>query len=122
MQANQLTSLTSTLIRIVRGGQITLPAEVRKALRLGEGDYLEAEVVDNRLWLKPVVIVPRDKTRDKIGEASERPAVKRIETQEEREEVVLAGLNSGESEEVTPEYEAKPDKEVGSTIRSSTNK
>jgi AbrB family looped-hinge helix DNA binding protein len=35
-----------TLIRLLRGGQVTLPAEVRQRLRLVQGDYLEAEVVD----------------------------------------------------------------------------
>ncbi len=115
--AKKLISLSLGLIRIMRGGQITLPAEVRKALRLGEGDYLEAEVVDNRLWLKPVVIVPRDT----IEKASERPAVKPIETQEELEEALLAGLNSGEREEVTPEYQAKLDQEVQNIASRSTS-
>jgi AbrB family looped-hinge helix DNA binding protein len=45
-----------TLIRLLRGGQVTLPAEVRQRLRLVQGDYLEAEVVDNGLLLRPVSV------------------------------------------------------------------
>ena len=45
------------LIRIIRGGQITLPADVRKALQVKEGDYLKAEVADGALNLRPVTLV-----------------------------------------------------------------
>jgi AbrB family looped-hinge helix DNA binding protein len=45
-----------TLIRLLRGGQVTLPAEVRQRLRLVQGDYLEAEVFDNGLLLRPVSV------------------------------------------------------------------
>jgi AbrB family looped-hinge helix DNA binding protein len=47
------------LVRMLRGGQVTLPAEARKALKLSEGDYLDLEVTDGRLTLKPVTVVDR---------------------------------------------------------------
>jgi AbrB family looped-hinge helix DNA binding protein len=47
------------LVRLLRGGQVTLPAETRKALRLAEGDYLEAEVADGAVRLRPVAVVDR---------------------------------------------------------------
>jgi AbrB family looped-hinge helix DNA binding protein len=47
------------LVRMLRGGQVTLPAEARKALNLGEGDYLDLEVTDGGLTLRPVAIVDR---------------------------------------------------------------
>lgn len=47
------------LVRLLRGGQVTLPAETRKALRLTEGDYLEAEVADGAVRLRPVAVVDR---------------------------------------------------------------
>lgn len=47
------------LVRMLRGGQVTLPAEARKALRLSEGDYLDLEVTDGTLTLKPVAVVDR---------------------------------------------------------------
>lgn len=47
------------LVRLLRGGQVTLPAETRKALELSEGDYLEAEVREGTLVLKPVTVLDR---------------------------------------------------------------
>ena len=57
------------LVRMLRGGQVTLPAEARKALKLSEGDYLDLEVTDGGLTLKPVTVVDRaeaDRQLDKI--------------------------------------------------------
>lgn len=48
------------LVRLLRGGQVTLPAETRKALKLSEGDYLEAEVREGALVLKPVTVLDRE--------------------------------------------------------------
>jgi AbrB family looped-hinge helix DNA binding protein len=48
-----------TLIRMVRSGQVTLPSEVRKALRLEEGDYLEAAITEGVITLKPVTVIDR---------------------------------------------------------------
>ena len=47
------------LVRLLRGGQVTLPAELRQKLQVKEGDYLEAEVVENGMLLKPVAFVSR---------------------------------------------------------------
>ena len=69
IQAKQLNPDATTLVRVVRGGQITLPADIRKALMVEEGNYLKAEVVDNRLVLKPVTIMPREQAWQQIREA-----------------------------------------------------
>ena len=47
------------LVRMLRGGQLTLPAEARKALKLSEGDYLDLEVKGGVVTLKPVTVVDR---------------------------------------------------------------
>ena len=47
------------LVRMLRGGQVTLPAEARKALKLSEGDYLDLEVQGSTLILKPVMVIDR---------------------------------------------------------------
>ena len=59
-----------SLTKLTRNGQVTLPAEARKALRLKEGDYLEAEVVDDVVRLRPVRVVDRaaaDRRLEEIG-------------------------------------------------------
>jgi AbrB family looped-hinge helix DNA binding protein len=47
------------LVRMLRGGQVTLPAEARKALKLSEGDYLDLEVKGGAVTLKPVTVIDR---------------------------------------------------------------
>jgi AbrB family looped-hinge helix DNA binding protein len=55
------------LVRMLRGGQVTLPAEARKALKLKEGDYLDLEVTERGVLLKPVAVVDRAKAWDDLG-------------------------------------------------------
>lgn len=57
------------LVRLLRGGQVTLPAEMRQKLQVKEGDYLEAEVVENGMLLKPVAFVSREQAWKTIREA-----------------------------------------------------
>jgi AbrB family looped-hinge helix DNA binding protein len=63
------------LVRLLRGGQVTLPAEVRQRLKLAQGDYLEAEVVEDGVSLKPVSDVEREKAlKQMFGARGPRPA------------------------------------------------
>ena len=55
------------LVRMLRGGQVTLPAEARKALKLKEGDYLDLEVTERGVLLKPVAVVDRAKAWDDLA-------------------------------------------------------
>jgi AbrB family looped-hinge helix DNA binding protein len=59
------------LIRIRPLGQITLPAEARKQLRIKEGDRLEAEVREGALVLRPVTVVDREAGWRAIREAQQ---------------------------------------------------
>lgn len=61
------------LVRLLRGGQVTLPAETRKALKLAEGDYLEADVREGALVLKPVTVLDRETAGKKLAEIINRP-------------------------------------------------
>jgi AbrB family looped-hinge helix DNA binding protein len=54
------------LLKVLRSGQVTLPAAARKALALKEGDYLEAEVIEGTLVLKPVSVVDRETARQDL--------------------------------------------------------
>src|SRR3954468_19209707 len=55
------------LVRMLRGGQVTLPAEARKALKLKEGDYLDVELTERGVLLKPVAVVDRAKAWDDLA-------------------------------------------------------
>lgn len=57
------------LVKVVRQGAVTLPAEARKALCIKEGDYLEAEVVEGELRLRPVTVVDRRAAWRRIRQA-----------------------------------------------------
>lgn len=46
-------------IKLIRHGQVTLPAKFRKSLNLKDGDYLEAELLEDRIVLKPTVVMGR---------------------------------------------------------------
>ena len=58
------------LVQVREKAQITLPYKVRKALGIKEGDYLEAEVEDNKIVLIPKILVDKAKaiTLSKKGE------------------------------------------------------
>jgi AbrB family looped-hinge helix DNA binding protein len=57
------------LVKVGRAAQITLPAEIRKQLEVTEGDYLEAEVIEGSLVLRPVSAARRRSAWQKIREA-----------------------------------------------------
>jgi antitoxin MazE len=67
--AQPIRTFAMTIIKIRERAQITLPADVRRALKVGEGDDLEAEVVEGRLMLKPVALVDRETARTRVKEA-----------------------------------------------------
>ena len=62
-----------SVVKMLRGGQITLPAEIRRALELGEGDYLEAEVVAGAVVLKPKALIDREQAWERLMRIVERP-------------------------------------------------
>lgn len=66
------------LLRLRRAAQITLPAELRKALHVEEGDYLEARLVEGGVLLSPVAVVDRDKSwREFLDSTAELRTVRR---------------------------------------------
>jgi AbrB family looped-hinge helix DNA binding protein len=60
------------LVRLKRAAQITLPAELRKQFNLEEGDYLEAEAVEEGILLKPVAVMDQQQAGQKLRELLER--------------------------------------------------
>ena len=58
------------LVQVREKAQITLPSKIRKALGIKEGDYLEAEVEDNKIVLVPKILIDKAEavTLSKKGE------------------------------------------------------
>jgi AbrB family looped-hinge helix DNA binding protein len=59
-------SKAMALIRVLRTGQITLPAELRRKFRLNEGDLLEAAEAEGGILLRPVSVVDREQTWERV--------------------------------------------------------
>ena len=50
---------TVTLVKLTRNGQITLPAQARRALHVEEGDYVEVRVTEDNIVLTPKKLVDK---------------------------------------------------------------
>ena len=48
-----------TLTKVTRNGQVTLPAPVRRALHVEEGDYIEVRVTEDSIVLTPKKLVDK---------------------------------------------------------------
>ena len=67
------------LIRMLRGGMFTLPAATRRELGLKDGDYLEMQVKDGEVRLKPVTLVNPAEAERRLDEI-----LSRVKPQNER--------------------------------------
>ena len=47
------------LIKVTRGGQVTIPAAMRRAAGIDIGDYVEVRLVDDRLVLTPKHVIDK---------------------------------------------------------------
>lgn len=90
-----------TRLRVLPGGQVTLPREMQEELRLEEGDYLEAEVVDGGLLLKPVAEVEREQVWRRVLDAPKSVRYVGPEPRpspEEEEEMIFEAVESARHE------------------------
>ena len=80
-----------SLVKIKRFSQVTLPPDVRKKFNLNEGDYLEAEAVEEGILLKPVAVVERKRASNRLFDildtVEERKPKRRKNLQQEEEEI-----------------------------------
>ena len=86
-----------TLVRVRRLAQLTLPAEVRRALNVEEGDYLEAKIVKDGVLLKPVAVVERKRAWQRLRQAT---------AQVRRRKAVPIGGNQAEEEAIAADVKA----------------
>ena len=65
-----------SLVKVKRHSQITIPNDIRRKLKIAEGDYLEVEEHNNKFVLKPVKMVYPDEAyfHTKEWQAGEREA------------------------------------------------
>jgi AbrB family looped-hinge helix DNA binding protein len=63
-------NMRMALMRVRRMAQLTLPAEVRRALNVQEGDFLEATIVKEGVLLKPVAMVERERAWQRMMRAA----------------------------------------------------
>ncbi len=48
------------LLKVKRNFQITIPLNFRRMIRLAEGDYVEMDIQDGALMIRPVKVIPPD--------------------------------------------------------------
>jgi len=83
-----------TVLKLRKSAQLTLPAEIREALEVGEGDYLEAELVEGGVMLRPVSIVRREEAWKRIRRAmaTVRPSVEQARKSQELQEAEIQAV------------------------------
>ena len=88
-------------VRLLRDGQVTLPAALRQKLNLTEGDWLDAELVEDGLLLKPLSARERERAWDELMQIIDEP--KRHEpinmTPEDEEEWIAEEIEAARIEE-----------------------
>jgi len=52
--------MARTLVAVNAQGRVTLPADVRRKLRLGDGSQLEVAIEDDHITLRPARVVPAE--------------------------------------------------------------
>ena len=57
-----------SFVKVLRGGQITMPKELREILEIKEGDILEVQMEKNKLVLKPKVLVDKNQAWERLNQ------------------------------------------------------
>lgn len=60
---------TMPLVKVVRNGQITIPKELRAILDIQEGDFLEINLRDSDMVIKPKIAIDKDLARERFFKA-----------------------------------------------------
>lgn len=57
-----------SFVKVLRGGQITMPKELREVLEIKEGDSLEVQMEKNKVVLKPKVLVDKNQAWERLNQ------------------------------------------------------
>jgi AbrB family looped-hinge helix DNA binding protein len=69
----------SSLVRVKEKAQVTLPGKIRRKLGIGCGDYLEVEIVKNKMVFTPKILIDKEEvTLSKEGKKKIEEALKDI--------------------------------------------
>lgn len=55
-------------VKVLRGGQITMPKELRETLEIKEGDILEVQLEKNKVVLKPKVLLDKKEAWERLNQ------------------------------------------------------
>jgi AbrB family looped-hinge helix DNA binding protein len=58
-------------VQILRNGQITLPVELRRALKLERGEFLDVRLQGKKVVLTPQTLTTEEEIRKKVSEVVE---------------------------------------------------
>ena len=85
-------------VRVLRGGQITMPKELRESLEIKEGDILEVEMENRKVVLKPKVLVDKDLAWARLDQVMKKVSSRhRKISEKEVEEDVLKAIKATRS-------------------------
>jgi bifunctional DNA-binding transcriptional regulator/antitoxin component of YhaV-PrlF toxin-antitoxin module len=90
-----------TRVRLLRGGRVTLPVDIRQKLKVTQGDYLEAEVVESGVLLKPALDITREEAWEELIRIIDEPKRRAPSTMspEEEEEWIAEEIKAARIEE-----------------------
>ena len=86
-------------IKVLRGGQVTMPKRFRTALKIREGDVLEVKMENHKLVLKPKALVDKDQVWARLKQKMDKVGKRhRKISEEEVEKDVLEAIKAVRSE------------------------
>jgi len=75
-----------TFVKVLRGGQITMPKELRKVLEIKEGDILEVQMEKNKVVLKPKILMDKDQAWERLNQVMAKVGKRHRKTSEKEVE------------------------------------
>jgi len=73
-------------VKVLRGGQITMPKELRKVLEIKEGDILEMQMEKNKVVLKPKILMDKDQAWERLNQVMAKVGKRHRKTSEKEVE------------------------------------
>lgn len=73
-------------VKVLRGGQITMPKELREILEIKEGDILEVQMEKNKVVLKPKILMDKDQAWERLNQVMAKVGKRHRKTSEKEVE------------------------------------